>query len=167
MSEESAESLAKLDELETWSVAPTMTRGSRKKPVTGAPVKKVSAEAAGGKKRRRIKLVRRRVGKDKPKKKAAEKKPEFGAEPGQINRSSQGRELIQERLSELHSLEAMLFKETPLWSTDGFCRMKYGPAKMVQWKDVLEKAPACFECMHLVFDLLKFDWICLILFDFL
>ena len=149
LSEESAEALARVPELETWPVEPTMARGRRKvaqakcKPVAG-PRRKLNARRV----MKRVAAVQKRL-KKKVAKEAPVCKPGKEGEPDPINRTTRGRATIQSRLTELRQLEGRMFKENPLFDTEGFCRMQYEAARVMKWKDILLHAPACLETMYL------------------
>ena len=156
LSVESAEALRNVQDLETWGVAPTMVRGSRRAANGEAPTVAASRTRKAPAAKRHDFKGNIQKGKVIKSQKAKGKVASAGvgidvgeAGPKDFGRNPSGRALIQTYMKQLYFLDGAVFKDKPLWTTDGYLRMKYAPASTTQWNELLEAAPACLEVKHL------------------
>ena len=152
LSPASADMLDKIPGVSKWGVAPPMTRGSKACKSGAASLKKLHAPVAAASK---PKVRRVRKGTLKVKKtvtKAAEPTLEAAdVGPSSFRRTQAGREIIKSQMEELMALDQKAFENSPAFTMEGKCRMKFDGADKVMWKDLLEASGRAFEHMHFDF----------------
>ena len=143
LSADSAEALGHVEGLETWGVAPTMVRGAKglmkqQQEKMASTVEKVVAKKFFTRKRRPRKPAHAEP---------EDEEPEMtDMTAADFRRSSQGKAMIQRKFNELLQLDGKAFPHSPLFDSNGACRMKYEPAKSVTWAEM----EACIaECLDL------------------
>ena len=137
LTQESASALAKVEELELWTVGHTMVRGDQK--VLGGEV-----EFSGGKKSLpTLKGRRKRKTDDGP------DNPEQIWQMDLIGRNSAGRQALQRMLQHLQAKDEMAFASAPMFGLDGHCRLKLPQANEFTWNQLLKAGPEAIECVYL------------------
>ena len=148
LSEASGEALNKVQDIESWSVGPTMKRGAGKG--------NAFAQDPAPKSRRRIRkktIVKKSALKNnKAKAKAqAKNRPEVSLEPPEAHdfrRGAKGHEHIREELRMLMDLASEKFPQSPIFDSNGNCRMKGAVAKKITRSQILEQGPLCIEALY-------------------
>lgn len=140
LSEESAQALSRVVNLEMREIGPTMVRGRKpKKPSAKAAPKKVISDTFFKKKAPK-----------KPEEKP-EKKPTCPDNPcaKDYKRSQAGHLAIQTQLKRLNSLHADAFPSSAVFDSSGRCRMAFDGAQSFTVEDLLKVAPDCLSIMQL------------------
>ena len=151
LTETSAEILAKIPELKTWSVAPTMTRGSKGKGIKRAKLVKVQAK--GGQslvEKKKQDTVKKKDKAEKKEKKEKKKKITVNTDEltdADFRRTPQGRQNIENVMKELYSLDQKAFPTGPAFTPEGHCRMKFEGASKFTWDEMLKASGRAMESL--------------------
>lgn len=150
LSSASADVLARVSSLRRWSVAPTMTRGSKAVGQELTPDLLVTENKAGkNKEKGNGKVVKMHIKKPKIKA-AAPSKPvvavgDISAE--NIRRNNNGRAAVLELMNELMELDEQTFPSAPAFDPEGICKMPFEGAKNIKKQMIVDAAPMAFEAM--------------------
>ena len=147
-----AEVLAKIPELKTWSVAPTMTRGSKGKGIKRKRDKLTKAHAKGHslvakKKETSVKKKEKAEKKEKKEKKSKITVKTDGLTNAGFRRTPQGRQNIENVMKELYSLDQKGFPAAPAFTPEGHCRMKFEGASKFTWDKALTTSGKAMESL--------------------
>ena len=137
ISQASAEALAKVPDLETWMVAPTMVRGSGMKPAPAADPKKKTAKKVAS-------TISKLAGKKSSKKPAVVNLDECELK---FKRTKLGRSRIASDLENLSKMDWQSFPGNPIFNSDGENRMKLANANQANLPNVLKFGPWCAQNM--------------------
>lgn len=137
ISQASAEALAKVPDLETWMVAPTMVRGSGMKPAPAADPKKKTAKKVAS-------TISKLAGKKSSKKPAVVNLDECELK---FKRTKLGRSRIASDLENLSKMDWQSFPGNPIFNSDGENRMKLANANQANLPNVLKFGPWCVQNM--------------------
>ena len=163
LTEDSAEVLAKTENLTRWKVPHTMTRGSKNAGTEAAQktrtrvvtlvskfAKKVEKSKAAKKKKAKKDKKEKKEKKEKPEKEDKESVPASEAlGPDDIRRTPAGHAAILKMMESLFDLDVEKFGSAPAFNDDGTCRMKFDGAHTITWNAVYKASPKVFESMHL------------------
>ena len=146
LSERSAEALTKMQDMETWTVQPTMIRGRKALIDETEPCEPTVADAL----KRKHHLKQKKTAKPQLKPKPANVSP--GAE-GELSdgdgvtqyfdRTKKGRAALQKALKKLYLLDLEKFVNHPLFDPDGKCLMQN--LNDITWPEIFNNIAGCME----------------------
>lgn len=142
LSEASARALDHVEDLETWSVQPTMIRGAKN--VVPSDVEPLTKFAG-----KRPKKASGKVDKINKKVKAAGA-PKEPSPSDDYRRNAKGRDAIMQRVQDFINMDTRIFAGNPTFYTDGKCRINYDGASNFSTAEIVAAAPQCLECVFLV-----------------
>ncbi|CAK9055473.1 unnamed protein product [Durusdinium trenchii] len=162
LSHRSIDALDKLDDIETWLVHPTMTRGRKKASDTLETNKKKPQPRLRGRKRKQTDDpqgdpqgadaadghgVKRKGAIDPQEASKAPKVSDTLAaldedlDENSYRRSAKGRKAISRKVQRLCYLDTEAFPNSPLFGLDGKCRMKHESAQCLTLQQIAEVCP--------------------------
>ena len=157
LTEDSAEVLAKTENLTRWKVPHAMTRGSKNagtESVQKKSTRLVNLVSKFAKKVEKSKAAKKnKAKKDKKEKKEKEHKKSVpaseGLGPDDIRRTPAGHAVIHKMMENLFDLDVEKFGTAPAFNDDGTCRMKFDGAHKITWSAVHKVSPKVLETMYL------------------